>query len=439
MKHANAKCLLNFVIVNLFMISAMSCAGSSAGFDTVESDKDRIESSNIDEAQLNQLVADNTDFAFDMYHQLNYEEDNLFFCPHSISLALAMTCAGANGETADQIKQALRFTLPQEELHSAFNALDLALTERDADNKKLDLEILNSLWGQKDYPFLSSFLDTLALYYGAGFNTLDFVGDPEGSCAIINEWVSDCTEGRIQEAIPPGQLDNIATLVITNAVYFKAAWKYPFNEKLTRDAAFNLLDGSEIMVPMMYLSGNQHCDTGDTYEEPMLNYTQGDDYQVLELPYDGDLSMVFLLPDEGMFVDVESRLDGEMVRGMLEDLQSTKVHKVSVPKFSSEPDRLRLKEILSELGMPSAFIAGVADFSGIDGTRDLWIDDVYHKTYISIDEEGTEASASTVVVLTKYSLRDSLAITLDRPFIYMIQDMETNAILFVGRIMDPSL
>ena len=137
MKHANAKCLLNFVIVNLFMISAMSCAGSSAGFDTVESDKDRIESSNIDEAQLNQLVADNTDFAFDMYHQLNYEEDNLFFCPHSISLDLAMTCAGANGETADQIKQALRFTLPQEELHSAFNALDLALTERDADNKKL--------------------------------------------------------------------------------------------------------------------------------------------------------------------------------------------------------------------------------------------------------------------------------------------------------------
>ncbi len=413
----------------ILLLSLVGCCVEGAQIGMALSDKHREISPDISTSDLTALVDGNSAFAFDLYQALSDQEGNLFYSPYSISLALAMTYAGARGETEQQMANTLQFTLPQDRLHPAFNGLDLELASRGEgaagkDEKGFRLNIVNAIWGQKDYEFLAEFLDVLAENYGAGLRLLDFVNSPEESRITINDWVSDQTEGRIEDLIPQGVVDALTRLVLTNAIYFNAAWLNPFNEELTGDGTFHLLDGTEVTVPMMM-------------QTESLGYAEGDGYQVVELPYDGDeLSMVIFLPETNRFEEFEDSLDAAGVSGMVQDVEYREVA-LTMPTFEFESE-FSLAETLAAMGMPIAFSAA-ADFSGMTGNRDLTIAEVLHKAFVSVDEAGTEAAAATAVVMRLTAAPEGLVeVTVDHPFIFLIRDVETGAILFVGRVVDPS-
>ncbi len=419
-------CLCTLLI--LVLLGCVACAQPVSG-EVIKSDKERVSTPDVSQTDLSTLVAGNSDFAFDLYQALRNTDSNLFYSPHSISLALAMTYAGARGDTEQQMAATLRFTLPNNQLHPAFNWLDIELGSRGEGAKGKDgegfrLNIVNAIWGQKDYKFLSEFLDILAENYGAGLRPLDFIKAPEESRITINNWVSEQTEGRIEDLIPQGLIDTWTRLVLTNAIYFNAAWQYPFKEEMTEDGPFYLLDGGEVTVPMMK-------------QTESFGYAEGDGYQAVELPYDGrELSMVILLPQSGQFEAFEGSLDAQRMDAIAKDLESTRVT-LRMPKFEFESG-LSLGKTLIALGMPVAFSGG-ADFSGMTGNRDLFIGDVIHKAFVSVDEAGTEAAAATAVVMpTAMPPQEPVEVTVDRPFVFLIHDIETGTILFVGRIVNPS-
>jgi serpin B len=338
-----------------------------------------------------------------------------------------MTYAGTRGETAEQMADTLEFLLEQERLHPAFNWLDIELASRGEgaegkDGEGFRLNIVNAIWGQKDYGFLSTFLDVLAENYGAGLRILDFANETEKSRLIINDWVSDQTEQRIKDLIPREVLTSGTRLVLTNAIYFNAAWEYPFNEDVTADGPFYLLDGGQVTVPMMK-------------QMEVFGYIDGEGYQAVELQYDGgELSMVILLPEAGNFQAFEEGLQFQQVGDIISGLQSTGVA-LTMPKFEFDSE-FSLKDTLKEMGMTAAF-SGAADFSGMTGTPALYIDAVLHKAFVAVDEAGTEAAAATAVIMKEEAPEQQAEVTIDRPFIFLIRDIETGAILFVGRVMNP--
>jgi serpin B len=422
------------VLVSLGVIASSLCAcapqvpaGGVVQADVLQSDKPRETPLSLQDAQVPDLVAGNSAFAFELYGVLFDEQANLFCSPYSISLALAMTYAGAREETAQQMAETLHFTLPQDRLHSAFNALDAALATRgehlNAD-QRFRLHIANALWGQEGYAFLAAFLDELAENYGAGLRVLDFVGEPDGSRQTINEWVEQQTEDKIKDLLPPGSISSDTRLVLSNAIYFNAAWLYPFEEEVTRDGTFHLLDGGEVTVAMMAQSER-------------LGYTAGQGYQAVELPYlGGELSMVILLPAQGTFQDWARTLDAGQLAAILDDMERTQVQ-LTMPRFTFESG-FRLRDALVQLGMRDAF-GGTADFSGMTGKRDLFISDVYHKAFVAVDEEGTEAAAATAVVMELTAApAEPIEFKVDRPFVFLIRDIETDAILFLGHVVDPA-
>ena len=416
------------VLAVALLSGLVACAQPTVSGEVIKSEKPRITSPQAGESDLTALASGNSAFAFDLYQALREEDGNLFYSPYSISLALAMTYAGARDETEKQMANTLHFTLPQDRLHPTFNSLDLELAQRGQGAKGKDeggfrLNIVNAIWGQKDYHFLATFLDLLAENYGAGLRILNFASAPEESRITINEWVSDQTEDRIKDLLPPGSIDPLTRLVLTNAIYFNVAWQYPFNEDATRDGLFHLLDGGEVTVPMMS-------------QKKSLGYAEGEGYQAVELPYDGrELSMVILLPQAGEFETFEKSLDSQRVDAIIKNLESSQVA-LTMPRFEFESS-FRLREPLVAMGMPGAF--SNADFSGMTGNRDLFIADVVHKAFVSVDETGTEAAAATAVIMpTAAPPGVTVEVTVDRPFIFLIRDIETGAILFVGRVVDPS-
>jgi serpin B len=313
-------------------------------------------------------------------------------------------------------------------LHPAFNGLDIELSKRGEgaegkDEEGFRLNIVNAIWGQQDYRFLPEFLDVLAENYGAGLRVLDFVNSPEESRITINDWVSEQTEGRIEDLIPEGVIDTLTRLVLTNAIYFNAAWQFPFNEDATADGPFYLLNGGEVSVPMMK-------------QTESLGYAEGHDYQAVELLYDGrELSMIILLPGDGQFETFESTMDYRMIKDIISDLEKQQVS-LTMPRFEFESE-FSLKQALTTMGMPVAFSTD-ADFSGMTGNRDLFIDDVLHKAFVSVDEAGTEAAAATAVVMTLTAVPGPpVEVTVDRPFIFLIRDIETGTVLFMGRVLNP--
>jgi serpin B len=397
---------------------------------SVQSAKKRIKSPSVPTRDQAEMVSGNSAFAFDLYRLLKEKEkENLFYSPYSISLALAMTYAGAHGETEQQMAETLHYTLPQDRLHPAFNWLDLELASRGEgaegkDGKGFRLNVANSTWGQKDHTFLPEYLDTLALNYGAGMRLVDFVGNSEGARVAINNWVSDETEGKIKDIVPPGAIDELTRLVLANAIYFNAAWAEPFEEGQTQDGPFYLLDGSQVTVPMMHHTAS-------------YGYAEDEGYQAVELPYDGrELSMVILLPAEGEFESFEDSLGAGRVDVIVNGLTYQDIA-LTMPKFEVASD-FSLVDALSEMGMPVAFSMG-ADFSGMDGTRELFIGEVLHKSFITVDEAGTEAAAATAVEMQlKGAPMNPVTVTVNRSFIFFIRDIETGTILFVGRVVNPS-
>ncbi|MGC9467974.1 MAG: serpin family protein [Anaerolineae bacterium] len=395
------------------------------------SDESRVTNPEVPSEDLAALIEGNQAFALDLYHYLAQISDgDLFLSPHSITAALAMTYAGARGETEAEMAETLHFNLPQDRLHPAFNALDQALSQRGEgaegkDGEGFRLHIVNALWGQKDYEFQQAFLDVLARNYGAGLRLVNFIEDAEAARQTINEWVSDQTEGRIEDLIPQGALDALTRLVLTNAIYFNAAWAEPFEERQTEQAPFYLLDGTTVEVPMMH-------------QTTPFDYAAGEGYQAVALPYDGhELSMVILLPDTGEFTEFEQSLDSETLTAILEDFERQRLI-LSMPRFEMR-SKFSLTDALTALGMPTAFTEE-ADFSGMTGNRELMITDVFHQAFVSVDEEGTEAAAATAVVvgLTSAMPGEPVEMTIDRPFIFLIRDNQTGAVLFVGRIFNPA-
>jgi serpin B len=413
------------------VIASIQLAQPAAG-DELKSNKERITSPNVSAPDVALLAEGNSAFAFELYQALKEKEGNLFYSPYSISLALAMTYAGARGETAQQMAATLHFILEQDRLHPAFNWLDAELAKRGEgaqgkDGEGFRLNVVNAIWGQKDYEFLSDFLDVLAENYGAGLRILDFIAEAEKSRVTINDWVSDQTEGCIQDLIPPGAIDEWTRLVLTNAIYFNAAWAYTFDEDMTADGSFYLLDGGQVTVPMMK-------------QTESFGYTGGEGYQAIELSYDGgELSMVILLPEAGQFEAFEAGLQAQQVSDIISDLQLTEVA-LTMPKFKFDSE-FSLKDTLTDMGMPIAFSPYDADFSGMNGklgTERLFISAVVHKAFVAVDEAGTEAAAATAVMVSTSSLPPPpIPVTIDHPFIFLIRDIETGAILFVGRVLNP--
>jgi serpin B len=416
-------------------IAAGGCGSgpdASAGDDAlVRSERAQVEPV-IADAELAEQVWANTKLALDLFHRLRAQapDDNIFMSPYSISIALAMTHAGARGDTADEIREALRFVLDGDGHHAAFNALDRALASRPGevdDEDALRLSVANALWAQDEYPVQEPFLDVLAEHYDTGMRLLDFIAAPEASRAIINDWVAARTEEKIPELLPQGAISQATRFVLTNAIYLKADWLHPFEAHETRDAPFYRLDGSEVRVEQM----NQIA---------RLPYAAGEDYQVAVMPYVGEsLSMAFLVPDEGRFEAVETGLDADALADALAKLEVAEVA-LGLPRFEFSAD-FDLVPHFKALGMRAAFDADLSDFSGIHGGADprLHITGIFHEAFVAVDEEGTEAAAATGVVGgTDSAPSYDVSLHIDRPFLFAILDEPTGTVLFLGRVLDPT-
>lgn len=384
---------------------------------TVERDR----SPDVSEQARTTLLENNAELAFDLYRLLGESEENLVFSPISISLVNAMLYGGARGQTAAQMAEALSFELPEDQLHPAFNWLELALLERDDDDEAVRLEIVDAIFSQAGFSFRDAYLDLLARSYGAGMALLDFQNEPDQARSQINDWVAKQTNERITELLPDGTITPATVLVLVNAVYFKAPWNTPFNPSATSDRAFHAPDG-DVIVPMMY------------GQPQRASYALRDGYQAVALPYRGGaFDMVFVMPEEGRFAEIEGRLGAGMLASLFSALQRQRMELI-MPHFELRT-AARLDSMLRELGMVDAFTRD-ADFSGMSERRDLYLSVVQHEAFIRVDESGTEAAAATAGGVDLVSI--PIRVVLDRPFLFFIRDVETGSVLFLGRVLDPS-
>jgi serpin B len=325
------------------------------------------------------------------------------------------------------MRNTLHFGADQAVLHAAFNATGLALAERKTQLAPMgtgdgfQLKIVNQAWGDKRTKFLPEYLDVLAVNYGAGLFLADFAGNPDGMRTIINDWVAEQTEDRIRDLLAPGSIDSSVVLVLTNAIYFKSSWLSKFDPTKTADAAFHA-PGGDRTLPMMH----QLIET---------RYGETADYQAVELPYlSTSVRMLAVLPAEGRLDAVVQELAGsfDQITSGLSEYDVT----LAMPKFSFET-RPALKLALQALGMREAFTTD-ADFSGLDGQRDIFLYDVVHQAFVAVDEAGTEAAAATAVIAGTISAKPRAELTLDRPFLFLVYDEPTGEVLFLGQLSDPS-
>jgi serpin B len=399
----------------------MSCGASPRAVAEARSSKPRLRDPQTPPDDVRTYAAGHNAFGLALYQQLRAADGNLFFSPYSIAQALTMISAGARGNTAQQMSQALHSAFPQERLHPEANALDLALSSRGAEQEGFRLEIANSVWGQGDYAFRPEFLDVLATSYGAGLRLLDFKSTPDAARTTINAAIAQQTQDKIKDLLPPGSIDDMTRMVLANAIYFNARWVAPFPKENTADGTFHLDDSSTVTVPLMRL-------------RKVLRYTEKPEYQAVALPYRGGVSLIVLLARAGGLAAFEQQLSAERLQTILGELAESDLI-LTLPKFAYQSDSVSLRQALTQLGMADAFIPNTADFSGMDGTRDLYLSDTYHKAMVRVDEEGTEAAAATAGVIELASAPPMM--TVDRPFVFMIRDDETGALLFMGRVVNP--
>lgn len=377
-----------------------------------------------DSKQLQAFAGEINQFGFDLFHQLRRTPGNVFLSPYSISSAMAMTAAGARHETANQMTKVLHLSDDSKQFSSSHQGLMLSILGQP---KGYDIRIANALWGQNQHPFLPDYISLIQQYYKAEGRTLDFAKEPEQCRQTINQWVATQTNDRIKDLLPPGSIVPLTRMVLTNAIYFKGTWATPFDKNLTKPIDFFLDGGEKIKTEMMYRAGS-------------LRYADTAKAQVLELPYQGDrLSMVIVLPKkkDGLN-EVETSLNHESLGSAFSTLRTSKVH-VTLPKIKTTYS-VSLSQTLPTMGMKDAFNARMADFSGMDGTRELSISEVVHKAFCEVNEEGTEAAAATgVAMVTRAFMKEPPPVEFkaDHPYLYFIRDMQTGTLLFLGRMCDP--
>ncbi len=411
-------------------------AGTGGAGPTTEeerSDLPRDTSPDISPEDYQAFISNTNDFGLDVFGELAGDDGNVFLSPVSTAVALGMTHAGARGDTAAQMAAAMHNDLPDETFHAAFNQLALDLGSRNVEphetvegTKSVRVSLVNAAWAQQGYALLAPFLDILGAQYDAGIKRLDFVADPESSRLVINDWVAHETEDRIQDLIPPNGVDAATRLVLTNALYFYATWQTSFNVEATSDETFHTLAGGEVTVPMMH-------DTG------YLAYTEGDGYQMVDLPYDGgELAMTIVLPAAGRFAEIRAALSSDWIDNARASMSTDSEVQLGLPRFGFTWGTESLKPALRALGMTDAFVYPTADFTGMEPNRELYISEVFHQAFVAVDEHGTEAAAATAVVMTLGSVpMTPIPFIIDRPFLFFIRDT-TGLILFVGQVLDPT-
>lgn len=401
---------------------------------------DEMDAQEADPVALNQ---GSREFAFAAFQRAIAEDDaddNLLISPHSILSALAMVYAGAEGETRTQMREALKFALDEPALHEAFQALDEALAERarverQDDASGFELSVVNRLWGAQDEAFLPSYLELVERHYGAGIERVDFESDPDAARRLINAWVEEQTRERIQDLLPSGALNEDTRLVLVNAIYFLASWQNAFEEDQTRTEPFQRLDGSTVDARLMHRTGSYPA-------------FRDDDTVAVSIPYLGrEVSLLALKPanPDADFEAWQAGLDRARFDAAVAGLEGERVA-LAFPRFTSDSS-FRLARMLRRMGMSDAFSRTQANFERMNGVgpgvigRSLYVDEVFHKTFIDLDEAGTEAAAATAVVMMRLTAmpveEDPVTIRFDRPFIYAIYDHPTETILFLGRVLEP--
>jgi serine protease inhibitor len=432
-QHLQFKCLMvrmkPFLILHLFGALLVGMAHGATNFDLAAT-------------ATNQL-------AVDLHRQLATDNENLCVSPYSIESALAMTFAGADGETRSEMARVLHFPGDASAVPASFASLQHSLEEMSAKTAELvkqakrfggpsepiTLSIANRLFAQKGYDFRQAFLSLVKQNYGAAFEPIDFIADASGATQHINKWVADQTRNRIRDLIPASALNETTRLVLANALYLKASWADPFSEKTTKPEPFHVRGGTPVDVPMMRKT-DKH-----------FGYTQREEFTAVSLPYTGDdLQFLVLLPDEinGLHA-LESKLTAELL-AQCAKLQTRDVD-LHLPKFKLEPPTIALAEKFEALGMKAAFDQprGSANFDRMAPRKAndyLYISQVFHKTFIAVDEKGIEAAAATAVaMMTATALRSPppppIEVKVDRPFIYAIQHVPSGVCLFLGRVTDP--
>ncbi len=376
----------------------------------------------------NPVPAANTAFGCDLYAQLRAKPGNLFFSPFSIETALAMTACGAKGNTLAQMQKTLHLSADAEAINGGFKSLLAALNGdgKDADKRGYELKVANALWGMTGYPWRKEFLAVTTANYGAGLVEVNFADEPPAR-KQINTWVEDHTNKKIKDLIPSGVIDSLTRMVLTNAVYFKGTWEKEFDKNWTKDGPFTRGDGTKTDVPLMRKT-----------EE--MRYAETDDVQAVELAYKGgETAMTVLLPKKADgLAAVEKKLTANTLAAVAKGMRPTEVV-LTLPRFKAETE-YTLNAPLTALGMKDAFDTR-ADFTGMHTSPErLFISHVLHKAFVEVNEEGTEAAASTAVVMKADSARAydlTKVFKADRPFLFVIRHTPTNTVLFAGRFEKP--
>ena len=375
---------------------------------------------------INNIVNANNKFALEFHSILSNENprENIFFSPYSISTAMAMVYEGARGDTANEIRSVFNFQKDDAIRRLAMQVISSRLNREDTKHK---LQTANALWMQKDYQFLDEFKDVVSKYYGGKAVSVDFVGATEESRKKINSWVEQETNNKIKNLFPEGTLNALTRLVLTNAIYFKGDWANQFEKDNTKEEYLSVGGNKKVKVPMMSKRGS----------EVLFKYAETEKLQILEIPYEGEeISMLVLLPKYNNDIkDLEKSLTTESLSRWKSILKKQQVD-IYLPKFSFN-NRYLLNDKLKAMGMPSAFTHRTADFSGIDGTQNLFIQAVIHQSFVEVNEEGTEAAAATGVSIGVTSVAMPVVFRADRPFLFLIQETRTGKILFMGKISNP--
>ena len=386
--------------------------------------------------------------AIDLHHQLATGDENLCLSPYSIQSALAMTFAGADGETRTEMARVLHFPKDGDAIHASFASLKRSLDEMAKKTFKIaqesktargpsepiTLAIANRLFAQTGYNFRESFRALIEKFYGAPFEPLNFRRNPADATEHINHWVADQTRDRIRDLIPPGALNEMTRLVLANAIYLKAPWSSEFSTAFTKPKPFHIRGGAAAEVPTMQK------------EDRNFGYVKRDGFAAVSVPYSGnELQLLVLIPDE---VNGLRALESSLTAGVLAQCAKLEAHNVDLylPKFKFEPPTIALTQKLQSLGLRTAFDQppGSANFDKIAPRKPndyLAISDVFHKTFIAVDEKGTEAAAATAVVMSEVTAivkpSQPIEVRVDRPFIYAIQHVPSGSCLFLGRVTDP--
>jgi serpin B len=388
------------------------------------------------------------ELGIDLLAHASKPQENTALSPYSIQIALAMTYAGAEGDTREQMAKVLHYPADEPNIPRSFASLQNALAEMTIRTAKLATEskksggpsepitltVANRLFGQNGYDFRAAYLELLKEVFGAPLETLDFVKSPAAATKQINAWVEKQTRERIRNLIPDNALNKETRLVLANAVYLKAPWAKEFNENATKPGPFHLTGGETVNVPMMT-------------RQDSFGYAKHEGFAAVALPYSGgDLQFLILLPDTAVGLPkVESKLTAALLNESAGVTSQEIV--LYLPRFKLEPPLFALGKTLEALGMESAFNVpkGSANFNGIAPKRPddyLYISDVFHKTFVDVDEKGTEAAAATAVVMMMATghfeqKTKPLEVRVDRPFLFAVQHRPSGACLFLGRVMDP--